>query len=910
MAFSKKFAGLRLRDQGDSWNQFEKDFLTSHNTYRKQHGAPALELSRVLCQSAQKWADHLLSIQTLQHSSTDHGENLFYKYSSSTCKMPGQEPVDSWYNEIKNYNFSRPGFSGNTGHFTQVVWKDSKEVGVGMATDGKGLFFVVGQYNPAGNITNVGYFEKNVLPPMTGVFNDSGFSDRWRPTSQRNEDPEPSKNRTEPGKITVDYSKQGNWNQFEKDFLTAHNIYRKQHGTPALELSRDLCQSAQKWAKHLLSIRTLQHSGTDHGENLFYKYSSSAREMSGQDPVESWYSEIKNYDFGRPGFHSNTGHFTQVVWKDSREVGIGMATNGEGLFFVVGQYNPAGNITNVGYFEKNVLPPMTNISSDSGFSDKWRPFSNRNQDVEPSKSRTEPGKITVDYGRHGKTESHFEQEAIETHNAYRRQHGAPPLRLNQELGKACQKWADHLLSLGALQHSNTTLGENIWYKWNASNQDASGMEVVDTWYSEIKDYNFSKPGFQSNTGHFTQVIWKDSKEFGIAKSIDGKGMVIVVAQYSPAGNITNPGYFQKNVLPKGMPLLTGAGPDDNGTTGPSPGSWIGDKKSPSTSSEDFVQDFLKVNNMYRLRHGAKPLSLNQKMSNEAQTWAEHLLSQKTLKHSDTSYGENIWAKTGGPSTILTGQEVADTWYKELKNYDFSNPNHQAVTGHFTQMIWRGSKEVGVGNATNGKGMFVVVALYNPAGNITNPGYYSHNVLPAGSKVTEGDEEDSPGKATAITTAIVVPVAEREHKAFMKELLSEHNKYRSLHGARALVLSSDLAHEAQKWAEHLVSICALRNSDTQHGENLWYRWSTDASIPTGKEVAESWYNEIQKYNFSKPEFQKGAGNFTQMIWKSSVQAGFGLATDSKGMYIVVGFYNPAGNIANKGYFEDNVLPKKK
>uniref|UniRef100_A0A8C5R9C6 SCP domain-containing protein n=1 Tax=Leptobrachium leishanense TaxID=445787 RepID=A0A8C5R9C6_9ANUR len=119
--------------------KFEEDFLAAHNAYRKQHGAPPLRLSRELCQSAQKWV---------------RGKT-------------GNEPVDSWYSEIKNYNFGNPGFAGNTGHFTQVVWKDSKEVGVGVATDGKGLFFVVGQYNPAGNITNHGvlFFIGLVLPP-------------------------------------------------------------------------------------------------------------------------------------------------------------------------------------------------------------------------------------------------------------------------------------------------------------------------------------------------------------------------------------------------------------------------------------------------------------------------------------------------------------------------------------------------------------------------------------------------------------------------------------------------------------------------------------------------------------------------------------------------------------------------
>ena len=48
----------------------------------------------------------------------------------------------------------------------------------------------------------------------------------------------------------------------------------------------------------------------------------------------TWYCEIRNYDFNNPtfkgGFPSNcqnvNGHFTQVVWKDTRQLGCGRAT--------------------------------------------------------------------------------------------------------------------------------------------------------------------------------------------------------------------------------------------------------------------------------------------------------------------------------------------------------------------------------------------------------------------------------------------------------------------------------------------------------------------------------------------------------------------------------------------------------
>jgi len=49
------------------------------------------------------------------------------------------------------------------GHFTQVVWKASKEFGAGIAKSNSGNY-IVGRYFPAGNVTNAGQFEDNVLP--------------------------------------------------------------------------------------------------------------------------------------------------------------------------------------------------------------------------------------------------------------------------------------------------------------------------------------------------------------------------------------------------------------------------------------------------------------------------------------------------------------------------------------------------------------------------------------------------------------------------------------------------------------------------------------------------------------------------------------------------------------------------
>ena len=48
-----------------------------------------------------------------------------------------------------------------------------------------------------------------------------------------------------------------------------------------------------------------------------------------------------------------------MVWKSSTKLGVGKATASDGSSFVVARYFPAGNITNQGHFENNVLPAKT-----------------------------------------------------------------------------------------------------------------------------------------------------------------------------------------------------------------------------------------------------------------------------------------------------------------------------------------------------------------------------------------------------------------------------------------------------------------------------------------------------------------------------------------------------------------------
>ena len=71
------------------------------------------------------------------------------------------------------------------------------------------------------------------------------------------------------------------------------------------------------------------------------------------------------YNFKTPGFRSGTGHFTQVVWQVTKELGIAKAKSDDGKIFVVARYRPAGNFIN--HFQDNVKPKVHSIVSAFSF---------------------------------------------------------------------------------------------------------------------------------------------------------------------------------------------------------------------------------------------------------------------------------------------------------------------------------------------------------------------------------------------------------------------------------------------------------------------------------------------------------------------------------------------------------------
>ncbi|CAF2083199.1 unnamed protein product [Rotaria magnacalcarata] len=154
--------------------------------------------------------------------------------------------------------------------------------------------------------------------------------------------------------------------------------------------------------------------------------------------------------------------------------------------------------------------------------------------------------------------NNWQQEALEAHNEFRARHGVPPMVLDEDISRKAQAYADYLAANNLFHHSGDRggLGENLYTK--SSSQPLKNESLcklaTESWYDEIKEYDFDNPGSTSGTGHFTQVIWKESTNLGVGVGFGNNGKrVVVVCQYDPAGNVMK--QFEENVPPPELPFF-------------------------------------------------------------------------------------------------------------------------------------------------------------------------------------------------------------------------------------------------------------------------------------------------------------------------------------------------------------------
>ncbi len=122
---------------------------------------------------------------------------------------------------------------------------------------------------------------------------------------------------------------------------------------------------------------------------------------------------------------------------------------------------------------------------------------------------------------------------LAAHNAVRSRVGLKPLEWSDDLAAFAQQWADYLASNGKFFHRRKSpYGENLF---EISGGGASPAQVVNDWASEARDYQYSTNTCRKVCGHYTQIVWRNTKRVGCAVA-RRKRTEVWVCNYDPPGN--------------------------------------------------------------------------------------------------------------------------------------------------------------------------------------------------------------------------------------------------------------------------------------------------------------------------------------------------------------------------------------
>ncbi|XP_055379617.1 uncharacterized protein LOC129610872 [Condylostylus longicornis] len=436
--------------------------------------------------------------------------------------------------------------------------------------------------------------------------------------------------------------------------LELHNRLRAQHGCPPLKQSKVLNQLAEDWAHNLIknNCKLLHRPNNKYGENLYWTNSRNAHVTMA---VYTWYDEVKSYDFNNPDFSKDTGHFTQLIWRDTIELGTAVVVRGSDMI-VVCNYNPPGNYS--GEFNDYTVPQLTAEEQ-----------------------------LTNDMIEH--YIENIRESSLITHNRLRALHGCPPLQKSNELDTIAERMLEHVERTGKVPKFRKNQDMAV----SSTTSNIAFMHVtnaIQSWYDEgalTYDYNEQE---ENDSGGFIQLIWRDTLLLGTAmRRIDEEIWILCV--YSPS-RLPNHMY-NEYLIPR--PVTDRL------------------HKPLEMYPKELRQSSLTAHNRFRSLHNCPPLVQNPELDKLAEEWAKHLAEINKLYHRPNSkYGENLYWTSDKYGHVTM---AVQSWYDEMKFYDFSNPNFSSETGHFTQLIWKDSIELGTGISRRGDSLYVV-CLYNPPGN--------------------------------------------------------------------------------------------------------------------------------------------------------------------------------------------------
>ncbi|XP_019064033.1 cysteine-rich venom protein pseudechetoxin-like [Fukomys damarensis] len=320
------------------------EILNKHNDLRRMVKPSARNMLKMtwnaeVAKNAETWAKKCI----FSHSPNDQrkinfagcGENYFLSSDPRTWS----NVIQSLYDEVKDFKYGLGNIRANakTGHYTQLVWATSHQLGCALAhcPHKKYKYFYVCQYCPAGNDVR-----KMKTPYKTGKpcgdcpgHCDNGLCKDF--------------NKFKMTLAVYSYGRVGAKIQSRCLMYALHLLLclvSVLHDSIQQEWKSQAAKSAQstteKCKMENSSPDKREEDGKSYGENKF----KSPNAVSWEYVVSEWIKQKVNFFYGIGAIspEASVHSYVQVIWYNSYEIGCGVAHCPSDEYFYVCHYCPSG----------------------------------------------------------------------------------------------------------------------------------------------------------------------------------------------------------------------------------------------------------------------------------------------------------------------------------------------------------------------------------------------------------------------------------------------------------------------------------------------------------------------------------------------------------------------------------------
>ena len=342
-----------------------------------------------------------------------------------------------------------------------------------------------------------------------------------------------------------------------------------------------------------------------------------------------------------------------------------------------------------------------------------------------------------------KSSADFASDCVTAHNAYRTPLNIAALTWSADIAQSAQAWADKLAAEGDLTHSSSNYGENLASRTGHYTPDAGSSSNTGTTAPQVQDdiqNGNTASGSQNNNNNNNSSDQGNSNSNNTPSNSQNNNNVNSNSNTGSVSSQDGPNQSQNQNSGKNKGSNSNRSSQNNNNNNNNDSNYNRNNHHQDDSSDDnsnYYNDGASSNRRryndggngdshdgYR-RRGDRNLASSKNRQNSGRSNSNNNRDSSATTSSSNSNTVSSSSSSGSNTPIVN--KLIDQWGAEKQYFVYGTYPDVATSGqkvgHYTQMVWGDTKQVGCGISNSNDGWVYLVCQYYPAGNMRGDSVY-------------------------------------------------------------------------------------------------------------------------------------------------------------------------------------------